>query len=146
MSFKSWLRGLLLGLAWGCLGLGCVHHQPPDWRPGFRIVRPPVAFEILRDNPEILIVDLRTEEEFHGPLGHLKAALNIPLADLEDRLDALVPVVRTGFLVYCRDDECGLAGMRTLGTHGFRYAFLLEGGIDAWLAHGYRTTAPPPGD
>ena len=51
-------------------------------RPPFRRVSAPVAFEIMRDSPWMLVLDLRTPQAFNGDTGHLYRALNIPLARL----------------------------------------------------------------
>ncbi|MEM8964540.1 MAG: rhodanese-like domain-containing protein [Acidobacteriota bacterium] len=105
-----------------------------------RTVSPGVAFEILRDNPNLLILDLRTENEYTGPLGHLAGAVNIPLDELDALLEQIEGTPRDALLVYCRaDDECGEQGIAILASHGFNFPFLLAGGVEAWRAAGYGT-------
>ena len=112
-------------------------------RPPFRKITPPVAFEVLRDNPDILIVDLRTRQEFLGDTGHIYRARNIPLERLPDRMLEIAPFRDDTFLVYCREsDSCGEEGMAILVSSGFENAILIDGGIDGWIRYGFRTVLP----
>jgi rhodanese-related sulfurtransferase len=112
-------------------------------RPPFRKVSPPVAFEILRDNPDILILDLRTRNEFLGDTGHIFRARNIPLERLPERMLEIAPFRDDTFLVYCREsDSCGEEGMAILVSSGFENAMLVDGGIDGWIRYGFRTVLP----
>jgi len=108
-------------------------------RPPFTVVSPPVANEIVRDAPDVFILDLRSPEEFQGPKGHLRNALDIPLARLPYRLLEIRSYRGETFLVYCNGDECGRAGMRILKESGFEDAILIAGGIDGWLRSGFTT-------
>ncbi len=133
------LAPVLLVLA-GCGG----RNAEPELLHGINRVRPAVAFEIQRDSPDVLILDLRRAQDFDGPLGHIEGAVNIPLAELGGRLAGLQGQGRTAFLVYCHDDACGAQGMRLLEDHGFPYGFLIEGGLEAWIAAGFETVQTPP--
>jgi len=130
---------LLLVLAAGC---GLFRKKPPGERPALRRVSPPVAFEVLRDSPDLPIVDLRSAEEFHGPLGHLMGAINLPLDHWEEdpeRHRELLSVLRPRtFLVYCQA-SCPRETTLHLRELGFDDAMHLWGGIEAWRADGYGT-------
>lgn len=134
-------------LALGLIGLatatGCARKRPiQEVLSGFRVVRPAVASEIMRDNPDLLIVALSSPEDFHA-LGHIEGAINIPLEDLESRLSDVVRVLRSGLLIYCHIETCNAEAMSTLRENGFRYVFILEGGIQAWKDEGFDTVSPP---
>lgn len=116
----------------------------PFWRQGerppFRKVRPAVAYEIARDSPDILILDLRQPDEFQGDTGHIAGARNIPLERLPYRLLQISSYREETFLVYCRgDDSCGEEGMAVLIASGFEDAILVDGGIDEWIREGFKT-------
>ena len=111
-------------------------------RPPFRVVSPAVAYEIVRDSPDVLILDLRTPAEFLGDTGHVYRAKNIPLERLSFRLDELSLYRDDTFLVYCREDGCGEEGMAILLSSGFSDAVLIDGGIDRWIRDGFRTVLP----
>jgi rhodanese-related sulfurtransferase len=114
-------------------------------RPPFRRVRPGVAFEMMRDNRDsLLVLDLRTAREFQGPLGHVNGAKNIPLAELPFRLAELASYRDTTFIVYCRADDCGPEGMAVLVSSGYEDAVLMDGGIEAWVQDGFGTVDVNP--
>lgn len=140
------LRGALLAAL--PLLLGCsLWKQADNGSPAYRRAAPPVAFAMLRDSPGLFILDLRTPEEYQGPLGHLVRSTNLPLetlsqtlADLPARFVELSGSQERTFLVYCRGgDECGELGMALLREKGFRYPVLMEGGIEAWVERGFGT-------
>ena len=111
-------------------------------RPPFREVSPAVAYEIIRDSPDVLILDLRTPAEFLGDTGHVYRAQNIPLERLPFLLKELSPYRDETFLVYCDDGDCAEEGMAVLLSSGFSDAVLIDGGIDAWIRDGFRTVLP----
>jgi|SRR5581483_4859180 uncharacterized membrane protein YdjX (TVP38/TMEM64 family) len=43
----------------------------------------------LADGDKTLLIDVRTAEEFRGPLGHIAGSLNIPIAELSGRIREL---------------------------------------------------------
>jgi rhodanese-related sulfurtransferase len=112
-------------------------------RPAYRKVSAPIAFEIIRDTPETLILDLRSPEEYLGETGHLRRALNIPLDRLSFRLLEISAWRQETVLVYCRTgDPCGEEGMAILLSSGFEDAMLIDGGIDGWIREGFKTELP----
>ena len=139
MNMRRALALLLLSLV---LLPGCRAFRNRE-RPPFRKVSPPIAFEILRDSPDVLILDLRTRKEFLGDTGHIYRARNIPLERLPDRMLEIAPFRDDTFLVYCREgDSCGEEGMAILVSSGFENAILVDGGIDGWIRFGFRTVLP----
>lgn len=130
--------GLLLA-ALAVAPVGCRSTQSDVDQPGLR-VRPPVAFEMLSDAPYMPVLDVRREDEFLGPLGHLRRAKNVPLTELEQRFPEIEYLKDLTFLVYCRGwDGCGEEAMKVLLGAGYQDAVLLEGGVEAWLRDGFGT-------
>jgi rhodanese-related sulfurtransferase len=111
-------------------------------RPPYRKVSPPIAYEIIRDTPGLLILDLRPPKAFHGDTGHIYRAFNIPEDQLPYRLLELSSFREETFLVYCDTPKCGEDGMSVLVSSGFENAILIDGGIDRWIAKGFRTVLP----
>jgi rhodanese-related sulfurtransferase len=139
MKTRRVLALLLLGLL---LLTGCRMFRRRE-RPPFRKISPPVAFEVLRDSPDVLVLDLRSRQEFLGDTGHIYRARNIPLERLSERLLEIAPFRDDTFLVYCRsNDTCGEEGMAILVSSGFENAILIDGGIDGWIRSGFRTVLP----
>lgn len=81
----------------------------------------------------VTLLDVRPEDEF--ALGHLPGARNIPLAELERRLDEL-PTNRE-VIAYCRGPYCVLSfeAVVALRARGYRVR-RLEDGYPEWKAAG----------
>jgi rhodanese-related sulfurtransferase len=90
----------------------------------------------LRDGGEIAVLDAREEAVFGRR--HLLLASCVPLSRLELLVDALVPR-RGARVVWCDDGE-GLAirAARKMAALGYHDVAVLEGGVAAWEAAGYR--------
>jgi rhodanese-related sulfurtransferase len=82
-----------------------------------------------------LIVDLRTAPEFG--VAHLPGAVNVPLSELEKRVDEVRPAKGRDLLIYC------LNGARTRQAEPLLYAhdvdtfYHLEGSLEGWLRDNY---------
>jgi rhodanese-related sulfurtransferase len=135
-----WVALLLLLLL--PLLVGCSPFRRTPKRPPFRKLRPAVAYEMIRDNPDMLILDLRSSQEYNGETGHIRRARNIPLARLPFRLLEIGPFRDETLLVYCGPGDCGPQGMEILKASGFEDAVLMDGGIDAWIREGFKTVLP----
>jgi rhodanese-related sulfurtransferase len=136
---------LVLVLAVGLLGgCGFLRRRAAN-RPPFKKLSPPIAFEMMRDNPEMLVLDLRPPQEYNGETGHIRRARNIPVERLPYRLLEISSFRDDTFLVYCRADDCGEKGMAVLLASGFENAVLMEGGIDSWIRRGFKTVLPTSG-
>src|SRR3954470_4130959 len=90
----------------------------------------------LHDGGEMALLDAREEEVFHAR--HLLLASCVPLSRLELLIDDLVPR-RSTRVVWC-DDKDGLAprAARRMSALGYSDVAVLDGGIAAWEATGYR--------
>ena len=90
----------------------------------------------LHDGGEIALLDAREEGPFSRR--HLLLASCVPLSRLELLVDDLVPR-RTARVVWCDDGE-GLAARAAtcMSGLGYRDVAILEGGIAAWEAAGFR--------
>jgi rhodanese-related sulfurtransferase len=139
-------RRALALLALAALAAGCSGVRRPRLLTEIRAVDADVAYAMLRDAPDLVVVDVREVAEFEAPAGHLRFARNLPLSRLDRFYGMLAPLRETSFLVYCRgDDGCGEEAVARLVAAGFRNAVVLEGGFAAWVAHGYPVlSAEPP--
>jgi rhodanese-related sulfurtransferase len=90
----------------------------------------------LHDGGEIALLDAREEGVFHAR--HLLMASCVPLSRLELLVDDLVP--RRGARVVWTDDGGGSAARAAerMAALGYQDVALLDGGIAAWEAAGYR--------
>ena len=80
---------------------------------------------------DTIVLDVRTEEEFYGPLGHIEGAMLIPIDDLENRLSELNSVKNEKIYVVCRTGGRSGRGKDFLYSNGFT-AVNVDGGMVAW--------------
>ena len=82
---------------------------------------------------DTIVLDVRTEEEFYGPLGHIEGAMLIPIDDLADRLNELDSVKDKTIYVVCRSGNRSNRGKDILNANDFT-AVNIDGGMLAWDA------------
>jgi rhodanese-related sulfurtransferase len=90
----------------------------------------------LEERDGVLVLDVRTVEDFVGEQGHIAGATNVPLEVLESRLDQLADRQRPVALV-CRTDRRSAMAARLLARHGFADVRVVQGGMTAWLSNGW---------
>ncbi|MEA2738450.1 MAG: hypothetical protein QOH05_1757 [Acetobacteraceae bacterium] len=78
-----------------------------------------------------LVVDVRGLGEFTGPLGHIEAARNIPLDQLQAHTADLLGEARPLVLV-CHTDRRSAAAAEHLRRAGGTEIAVLRGGMVAW--------------
>jgi len=94
------------------------------------------ARELFAIDSSVVILDVRTREEFSGEAGHLQRAILIPVQELERRIDELGPWKGRTIVVYCRSGRRSLNAATLLGRKGYK-ALNLEGGILEWHSRNY---------
>jgi rhodanese-related sulfurtransferase len=82
---------------------------------------------------DTIVLDVRTEEEFYGPLGHLEGAMLIPIDELADRMSELSFVKDKTIYVVCRSGNRSGRGKDILNANNFT-AVNVNGGMLAWDA------------
>ena len=82
-----------------------------------------------------LLVDVRTPEEYHGPLGHLRGAVLLPMDTLASRVGELDPA--RPVVTVCRSGARSAQAATLLGKAGFAQVANLAGGMLRWRAHGH---------
>lgn len=89
------------------------------------------ALNMIESDSGVVVLDVRTPEEFKGELGHLEGAILIPVQDLERRIDELSEYGQKSILAYCRTGRRSLKATEILREHGY-HAFNVEGGMVGW--------------
>ena len=86
----------------------------------------------------VVLLDVRTPEEFNSETGHLAGALLIPVQELEDRVGELTKYHDRTIVVYCRTGHRSTSATGILQKHGFK-VMNMEGGITHWRAEHFPT-------
>jgi rhodanese-related sulfurtransferase len=87
----------------------------------------------------VVILDSRPAAEYRGPSGHIAGAISAPFDTIEKQLPELLPYQNDTVLVYGANATDGELAARLLSLAGFRNVVHVAGGLDAWIARGYRT-------
>jgi uncharacterized membrane protein YdjX (TVP38/TMEM64 family)/rhodanese-related sulfurtransferase len=85
---------------------------------------------------DTVVLDVRSPEEFVGPLGHLAEAINLPVGDLPGRLNEVNALKDRPVVVICRTDKRSGRAAAILSDEGFRNVHVLRGGMEAWNRNG----------
>ena len=96
-----------------------------------------VANEMMRDNPDILLLDVREESEFTTELPHLRRAREIPLSDLPRRYREIDAWKKQSILIFSRDGTDAASACEFLARQSFPYVSHVVGGISAWMSGGF---------
>ncbi|MGX1500924.1 putative membrane protein YdjX (TVP38/TMEM64 family)/rhodanese-related sulfurtransferase [Labrenzia sp. MBR-25] len=98
-----------------------------------------VETDAVTDRPResgVTVIDVRSPDEFTGPLGHIETALNIPFGDLPDRLSELRELRGRSVVLVCKSDKRSSTAAAKLGDAGFRDVSVLRGGMEKWNRDG----------
>jgi rhodanese-related sulfurtransferase len=99
----------------------------------YRDVSVMVALELIDENPDLVIVDVRTVTEFDD--GHIDGAINIPVEEIGDKLDELDK--DDELLVYCRTGNRSGRAVGILKDAGYTRIYHMHEGISVWIQQGY---------
>ena len=95
----------------------------------------PEVKEVLKKNKSIVILDVRTAEEFAA--GHLKGAQNIDIRqqDAYSKLNKLNP--KTTYLVYCRTNHRSGLAVDYMMQKEFKTVYQMMDGFPGWAANNF---------
>lgn len=121
-----------------------IGRQLPRWMAGVPYVKPDAAKAQLDQDPDTLVIDVRSPSQFAGKDGHIKDALNLPLIDLMGRIKQikadLAEYAETPVLVVCKTDQLSARAARILRKNGLTKVAVLAGGLKAWKKAGQPVT------
>jgi len=86
---------------------------------------------MVESDENIVLLDVRTVQEFHSETGHLRDAVLIPIQELPHRVDELDRVKEKTIIAYCRTGNRSGKAAAWLSQRGFR-VLNMEGGIVQW--------------
>lgn len=80
----------------------------------------------------LLLLDVRPSTDFHGELGHITGARNVPLEELEARLPEFGDDRTRTVALVCRTDRRSAQAAQLLMRHGYANVHVVSGGMMAW--------------
>lgn len=94
------------------------------------------AAQLLSRDATVVLLDVRTVDEWNSSTGHLRNAILIPFQDLQRHINKLDAFRDRLIIVYCRSGNRSGRAARLLSDSGFN-AVNLVGGIRQWNAKKY---------
>ena len=98
----------------------------------FKSIQPSDICGHIAKHPEVVLLDVRTREEFEGKTddyGTLKNAINIPIQELENRVSELSDMKEKEIIVYCSHSKRSPRASYFLMQNGFKDVANMEGGM-----------------
>ena len=86
------------------------------------------AKEIMHSNPDAIVLDVRTQEEYEKK--HIPGALLVPIEELrEGNFDSL-PDKDATILIYCRTGRRAIEATEILASNGYKNVYEFGGIVD----------------
>ena len=139
---KKWLLVLSVSLVIGSiLTDGCVGQVNEAPTQIIENITPQEAFTLIQDNqdnPDFVILDVRTPEEFAN--GYIENAINLDYYSdtFRDELNKLDK--NKTYLIYCRSGNRSGKALNIMEELNFREVYNMMGGIIQWEAEGFPIT------
>lgn len=83
--------------------------------------------ELIKNNTSSIILDVRTPEELTGPLGKIENVINIPVQQLQQRINELEQYRDKEIIIICRTQNRSSAAVDILLRNGFKAKCVLGG-------------------
>ena len=91
----------------------------------------------LDQQQDVLVLDVRTAEDYYGEQGHIINSKNIPVEDLASRLAEIADYVERPIAIVCRTDRRSAKAAQLLASKGFADVHIVKGGMTDWNQQGY---------
>ena len=91
----------------------------------------------LDTGEDVLLLDVRTAEDYVGEQSHVKASVLIPVEELEQRFSEIEEFQEKTVMIICRTDRRSAKAAQILSKHGFADVHVVKQGMTDWIAKGY---------
>ena len=91
----------------------------------------------LDNNEDIMLLDVRTADQFYGEQGHIGTAVNIALEALPACLDRFSDYTEKTIAIICRTDVRSNKAAQLLTKNGFADVHVVKGGMTNWNKNAY---------
>jgi sulfur dioxygenase len=132
---KKWIALAFIVLA----AAGCRTIGVSRTKGGYAEVSPNVASLMILDSEQVVVLDVRSANDYRGPEGHIAGSLNAPFDTIERQLPELLPYQNQTVLIYGATSTDGEVAAKLLTVAGFRNVVHIAGGLKGWIDRGYRT-------
>ena len=99
----------------------------------FKTISPAEISRYVKNHRDVVLLDVRTKVEFEGKADPnyptLKNAINIPVQELESRLDRIANLKKRKIIVYCSRSHRSALACYILTQNGFKDVTNMSGGV-----------------
>lgn len=99
----------------------------------FKTIQPSTLCAYLKKHPNVVLLDVRTKEEFEGKadpnFGSLKNAINLPIQELEKDISSISHLKNKAIIVYCSHSHRSPRASYILTQKGFKDITNMAGGM-----------------
>lgn len=74
------------------------------------------------------LIDVRSTQEFNE--GHLQGALNIPVYDIEHKIQSVTSNKESVIILYCQAESRSIKAKKILEKMGYTNVFILKNGLN----------------
>ena len=82
---------------------------------------------------DILLLDVRTAEDYNGEQGHIATSVLLPLEQLEQRIDEISDYYEKTVVTICRTDRKSSEAAKILEKYGFADVHVAKMGMTDWV-------------
>ncbi len=93
----------------------------------------------LHAGEDMLLLDVRTAEDYNGEQGHIAGSLLLPVEELEQRINELDDYLEKPVVTICRTDRKSAKAAQILAQKGFADVHVAKMGMTDWHKRGYQT-------
>jgi rhodanese-related sulfurtransferase len=111
-------------------------YMRPKGERNYTSVKVAEAYDLIKEGDNIYILDVRARDEYRK--GHLRSAKNIPLVDIDKRLNKIPR--NKEVLVYCSNGAKSVRAIRRLEVAGYTNLLHMHEGYRGWKKAGRPTT------
>jgi NADPH-dependent 2,4-dienoyl-CoA reductase/sulfur reductase-like enzyme/rhodanese-related sulfurtransferase/TusA-related sulfurtransferase len=111
--------------------------RPPDAPPVSNISADELFERIGTEDEPVLMIDVRTPQEYSGPHGHIKNTKLIPLGELMNNSDVIKDYKEEEIIAICHSGSRSMMAAQILAQSGFKDIRNLTGGMMIWHRKGY---------
>jgi rhodanese-related sulfurtransferase len=98
------------------------------------VIRPDQIDELLREHPELRLLDVRTPGEYESV--HIRGAYNVPLDTLGEHGPDIRAHVDEPVVLICQSGQRARKAEEALRGAGMPNLHVLDGGVNGWMAAG----------
>ncbi|MBE9559827.1 MAG: VTT domain-containing protein [Proteobacteria bacterium] len=91
----------------------------------------------MDEGEDILLLDVRTSEDYNGEQGHIAGSTLLPLEELEQRIDELNDYYEKTVVTICRTDQKSAKAAQILAEKGFADVHVAKMGMTDWIKNRY---------